>query len=84
MEMSKMNTGMLWFDNDPKTDLKSKIAQAVTYYQQKYGKHPDLCFVHPSVYSESTARTNGVEVRPNRLIRPHHLWVGIQEAGVAA
>jgi len=75
-----MNIGMLWYDNDPKTDLPTKISQAASYYQKKYGKRPDLCFVHPSAYNVTSARANGLEIRPNRLIRPHHLWLGIQES----
>lgn len=44
-----MDIGMLWFDNDTKADLSVKVARAATYYQNKYGKRPDLCFVHPSM-----------------------------------
>jgi hypothetical protein len=44
-----MKTGMLWFDNDPKTDLMTKISEAAMYYQKKYGAKPDLCFIHPSM-----------------------------------
>jgi hypothetical protein len=74
-----MKTGMLWFDNDPKTDLITKVSQAAVYYHHKYGKQPDLCFVHPSMYMEASARFKEIEIRPNRLIMPHHLWMGIQE-----
>ena len=30
-----MNTGMLWFDNDPKIDFSVKILRASEYYQKK-------------------------------------------------
>ena len=30
-----MNTGMLWFDNDPKVDILTKIQRATEYYQNK-------------------------------------------------
>ena len=30
------NTGMLWFDNDPKIDFYVKIMRAAEYYQKKY------------------------------------------------
>lgn len=42
-----MNVGMLWFDNDSKTDLNGKIERAAVYYRTKYGRVPTLCFVHP-------------------------------------
>ena len=31
-----METGMLWFDNDPKKSLNLKIQQAVDYYRNKF------------------------------------------------
>jgi len=44
-----MNVGMLWFDNDPKSNLDNKIERAARYYRDKYGKTPTVCFVHPSM-----------------------------------
>jgi hypothetical protein len=46
-----MKIGMLWFDNDPKADLKIKIERAASYYSKKYGQSPNLCFIHPSMGS---------------------------------
>ena len=43
-----METGMLWYDNDPKTTLTDKVARAVEYYRKKYGRDPNLCLVNPS------------------------------------
>ncbi len=75
-----MKTGMLWFDNDPKTDLPTKIDRAATYYQHKYGQQPDLVFVHPTMLKTSPLRDNShIEVRPNRAVLPNHLWIGIHE-----
>lgn len=71
-----MNIGMLWFDNDPKTDLAAKIARAASYYAHKYGQSPDLCFVHPSLLPGGPLRSGKIEVRPNRSILPNHLWIG--------
>ena len=31
-----MNIGMLWFDNDIKADLPTKIQRAASYYRTKY------------------------------------------------
>ena len=44
-----MNIGMLWFDNDPKAELTTKVERAAVYYLSKYGKSPNLCFVHPTM-----------------------------------
>ena len=43
-----MDIGMLWFDNDKKTDLTTKVSRAAEYYQKKYGQMPNLCFVNPA------------------------------------
>lgn len=79
-----MQTGMLWYDNDPKTDLPTKIIRAASYYQRKYGQRPDLCFVHPSLFKDNTAKANDIEVKPNQLILPNHLWLGFHESGSAS
>ena len=82
-----MNTGMLWFDNDPKTRLTAKIEKAADYYRHKYGRDPNLCLIHPSMLetpaSEGGAgeqpETGKVTVRPYRPVLPGHLWIGVEE-----
>lgn len=75
-----MKIGMLWFDNDPKADLPTKINRAASYYQNKYGQRPDLVFVHPTMLGAAASRSqNNIEVRPNRSVLPNHLWIGIHE-----
>ena len=72
-----MKTGMLWFDNDPKTNLESKILKAACYYEHKYGQNPNLCFVHPSMLKDQTVLKEGVEIRSSTKVLPNHLWMGI-------
>ncbi len=74
-----MKTGMLWFDNDPKTDLPTKISRAAAYYEKKYGQMPDICFVHPTMIGAASLKSLGIEVRPTRNVLPHHLWLGVSE-----
>ncbi len=75
-----MNTGMLWFDNDPKVDFVTKIQRATEYYQHKYGQKPDLCYVHPSMIGEKPTRNPGIEVQGNQMVLPNHFWLGIKTA----
>jgi hypothetical protein len=83
-----MNVGMLWFDNDNKSDLPTKVNRAATYYHDKYGKQPNICFVHPSMTSKTgtdkskTIRSGNIEVRLTKTVLPHHFWIGVhhQEA----
>lgn len=74
-----MNTGMLWFDNDPKTALDQKVEEAANYFRKKYGQSPDLCLVHPSMLAEVQHKTGQVTVRPWRTVTPGHLWIGVDE-----
>jgi hypothetical protein len=79
-----MNTGMMWFDNDPKTSLDVKIQQAADYYRHKYGRTPDLCLVNPGMLektqSQADSRQAGkILVRPLRSVLPGHLWIGVDE-----
>lgn len=75
-----MKIGMLWFDNDPKTDLKAKVEKAMAYYEKKYGQAPNLAYVHPTMIAGANSKVSGVELRARREIRPHHFWIGIAEA----
>ena len=78
-----MNIGMLWFDNDPKVGLETKIERAASYYLKKYGKNPDLCYVHPSMLSTETPPLSPIEVRPNQAVLPHHFWIGVHQPGAS-
>ena len=84
-----MNIGMLWFDNDPKVPLDTKVERAAVYYRNKYGRNPTLCFVHPSMLArvEEAASDEhkrftptGVELRSNRSVLPNHFWIGMNAA----
>ncbi|MFN2151479.1 MAG: hypothetical protein ACK2T5_07785 [Anaerolineales bacterium] len=88
-----MDIGMLWFDNDKQADLRSKIERAAAYYRDKYGKMPNLCFVHPCMIPNTTreslvnaggqvaenhlTNSQGVEIRTSNTMLPNHFWIGI-------
>ena len=88
-----MDVGMLWFDNDKQADLRAKIERAATYYRDKYGRMPNLCFVHPCMIpnnpgeslpnaaSQGVEKTKnssqGVEIRTSNTMLPNHFWIGI-------
>ena len=81
-----MDIGMLWFDNDPKTDIVDKIIRAAAYYHRKYGKTPDLCFIHPTMIPVANGDSGlpreklaNVEVRASKSIRPNYFWIGVNE-----
>lgn len=76
-----MNTGMLWFDNDPSVTLPVKIQKAVTYYHKKFGHSPDLYLVHPGLLGkgEATLILEKLTVRAYRPVLPGHFWIGMQD-----
>lgn len=75
-----MNVGLLWFDNDPRTPLMTKVERAADYYRRKYGRIPDMCLVHPTMLGTQTDHASEhagkVALRTNRAIMPGHLWIG--------
>jgi hypothetical protein len=79
-----MNIGMLWFDNDNKADLATKIQKAVTYYHDKYGKAPNLCLVNPRTLGDASYSKTGIEVRTTRSVLPNHFWLGVNNNGNGA
>jgi len=73
-----MDIGMLWFDNDNQSDLNIKVKRAVSYYQNKYGQKPNLCFVNPCMIpNNGKAKSNGIEIRESKTMLPNHFWIGI-------
>ncbi len=79
-----MDIGMLWFDNDPKSDLQSKVNKAAEYYRAKYGEEPNLCFVHPSMISEGKLNAGKITLCSNPAMIPHHFWIGVQPQKVTS
>lgn len=73
-----MNTGMLWYDNNPKQPLSKKIERAAEYYQNKYGQAPNLCLINPGEALRESVKIPGITVRPYRPILPKHLWLGVE------
>jgi hypothetical protein len=75
-----MDIGMLWFDNNPKSSLETKIKRAAYFYEKKYGRKPNLCFVHPTMLKTPGEQTiAGLKTRPSRSVLPNHFWIGIEK-----
>ena len=78
-----MEIGMLWFDNDKRSDYPEKIARAAAYYHKKYGKAPNICFVHPgtikTVKDDQLVHSQGVEIRISKTMLPNHFWIGVDD-----
>jgi len=82
-----MDTGLLWYDGDPKRSLEDKIEQAAERYREKYGRWPNTCYVHPQAAGNHTVDelhlacqsrnpTTTIRVISARNILLHHFWLG--------
>jgi hypothetical protein len=76
-----MHTGLLWFDNDPRTTLSVKIQKAMDYYSKKFGRIPDICLVHPSMLEgdKKQVELGKLTIRSYRPVMPGHLWIGVED-----
>lgn len=70
-----MNTGMLWLDDSPARSMEEKILRAARYYQEKYGKTAQLCFVNRATLVAET-QVGAIQVMPASQVLPHHFWIG--------
>ena len=76
-----MHTGMLWFDNDPRTTLSVKIQKAMDYYSKKFGRTPELCLVHPGMLEtgQKQLTLGRVTIRAYQPVMPGHFWIGVED-----
>ena len=74
-----MQEGLLWFDADPKRDLAEKVTRAADRYHFKFGRRPNLCYVHSSVPDLGSVELNGIRLVPADNVLKHHFWIGIEE-----
>jgi hypothetical protein len=73
-----MKEGLLWYDDDALRDLAQKVRLAVRRYRQKFGRTPDMCYVHPSMLDGITGelKIDGVCVAAQTPMLRHHFWLG--------
>jgi hypothetical protein len=75
-----MNVGMLWFDGDNKCDVESRVKRAADFYKSKYGRAPNLCFVHPQTLEQGQpASVDGIKILSSMSVLPDHFWLGVEE-----
>ncbi len=75
-----IRVGMLWFDDNPRRSLNTKIELAARHYQDKYGDCPNICYVHPSSMAQIVTIELPIRVLAAQDILPHHFLLGIAHA----
>jgi hypothetical protein len=71
-----MEIGMLWFDDNQKSDLSARVQRAANYYQHKFGVAAIVCFVHPCMLVGKTNDSGKIEIKPDRQVRPDNFYIG--------
>mgnify|MGYP007059447595 CR=1 FL=1 len=74
-----MNVGMLWLDDDRHRSLEEKVDRAVAYYQEKYGRMPEMCLVNSQMLTDEK-RIGNISIQPTANVLPHHFWLGMKPA----
>jgi len=73
-----MKTGLLWFDDNPRVPLATKIENAARRYREKFGKPPDVCYVHPQTLAGAQKLPAHVKVVERATIQPNNFWIGVK------
>ena len=77
-----MDRGLLWYD-DSQADFATKVLEAKERYQEKFGRKPNRCYVHPDCLPEKGLPANGIKVVASPAVLPNHFWVGVEEKEVS-
>ncbi len=78
-----MNIGLLWYDSSAK-ELAVKVTMAARRYRERFGKEPNVCYVHPTTLPDGECKVNGIRVLTATRVLRHHLWVSHEQEGEAA
>lgn len=71
-----MRIGMFWFD-DSKLSLQDKCLKAISFYQEKYSKRPNMIWINPK--DAEPCDIMGVAVVTSTSVLYHHFWVGMED-----
>ena len=71
-----MNAGMLWLDADQKRPFDEKVKRAAEYYQEKYGRSPELCYVNSAMLTDEK-QIGRIQVKPIKTVLFNHFWLGV-------
>ncbi len=70
-----MIVGMLWYDNDPKKDVSSRILEAAEYYFKKYGTRAKRVEVNKKVFSKDL-KVEGIAIIVSKYMPQGHYLIG--------
>jgi hypothetical protein len=71
-----VDIGLLWYDDDKKADLDSKVRRAAEFYNNKHGAMPNICYVNMGA-TASPIWVDNIRVRPVINVLVNHFWIGM-------
>ncbi len=75
-----MQSGLLWFDDNPRLSLADKIEKAAGRYREKFGRAPTICFVNPHTLAGAEQLPAHVKVIERGSIQPNNFWIGVSSS----
>jgi hypothetical protein len=73
-----VEVGLLWFDDNPKVPVATKVENAAKRYREKFGKSPDVCYVHPATLASANTLPKDVKLIGSGSISPNSFWIGLR------
>ncbi len=80
-----MQTGLLWYRENPKQPIEETVQRAADFYRAKYNVVPNVCHMHPRMLPPTgEPRTiAGISCKPARNVILNHLWLGVENQPLA-
>lgn len=75
-----MKVGLLWFDDNPKVPLATKIENAARRYHERFGESPNVCYVHPRTLAGAQSIPTHVQVIESVRVQPNCFWIGVKSS----
>jgi hypothetical protein len=75
-----MQMGLLWFDDNPKVSFAAKIEKAARRYRERFGRAPDMCYVHPQTLAGVQELPARVRVIERTTVQPNNFWIGVKSS----
>lgn len=72
-----MFMGFMYYDNDTREDLKTKVLRLAARYSARFGQTPNVCIMHPGLVPAVNGW--GIEVKGMREVMPNYFWIGVRE-----
>lgn len=70
-----MKQGLLWYEREAKSDLDTRLGDAVAYFIDKFGHPPACCYLHPDLCPHERTSDCGVRLIPNSRVLKNHFWL---------